>query len=54
MTHSGHHATAAEHGEVGHFFLAAAAGFRFALLRPSYLASRAGTERFLLFRLLMS
>ena len=30
-----------------------AAGFLLALLRPSYFASLAGTDRFLLFRLLM-
>lgn len=29
----------------GHFFLAAAVGFRFALLRPSYFASRASPRR---------
>jgi hypothetical protein len=37
-----------------HFFLAAAVGFRFALLRPSYFASRAGADKFLLFRLLIA
>jgi hypothetical protein len=38
----------------GHFFLVAAAVVLLALFRPSYFGSLAGTDRFLLFRLLMS
>jgi hypothetical protein len=38
----------------GHFFRVAPAVVLLALLRPSYFGSRAGTDRFLLFRLLIN
>jgi len=40
-------------GQWDHFFLASAAVFLFALFRPSYFGTLAGTDRFLLFRLPM-
>src|SRR5215468_6096224 len=40
-------------GQWDHFFLASAADFLFALFRPSYFGTLAGTDRFLLFRLPM-